>query len=100
MVMKDEKLKKLFELARTEIPPDAPEGFDTGVIRAVRNETRLVVSWWEQIGELFPRLALATALVLGLCVAGEVYFSTEYSTSLTADVGAISEQWLFAANAN
>ncbi len=69
------------------------------VVRALRSEARPApLSFWDQLEALFPRLAITATLVVGLCVLGDVYFSTMYPTSLSSEVNAISEQWLFAAN--
>ena len=96
------KLKYLFNQASHDVAPLPPEGFDARVMAAVRrNEAKVpAASWWEQLEELFPRLAVATVLTVVLCVASDFYFSSAYATSFTGDVGAISEQWLFAANGN
>lgn len=96
--MNDDRLKKIFELARAETPPAAPEGFDARVLAAVRRERRAApVNWWEQIGELFPRLAIGAALVIALCVTVN-YWTALQSSSLAADASELSDQWLFAAN--
>jgi hypothetical protein len=97
--MNDDRLKKLFALARTETPPSAPEGFDARVLAAVRRERRAApVSVWEQIGALFPRLAVGAALVIALCLAAEFCWSAMQPSSLAAEVSELSDQWLFAAN--
>ena len=97
--MNDNKLQKLCELARSEAAPVPPARFDSRVLAAVRRESRLSpVSLFEQFGRLFPRLALAAALVIALCVAADFCFSELDSTSITTGAAQISEQWLFAAN--
>jgi hypothetical protein len=97
--MNDDRLKKLFEAARTETPPSAPEGFDVRVLAAVRREHRAApVSVWEQIGALFPRLAVAASLMIALCLAADFCWSAMQPSNLASDVSELSDQWLFAAN--
>lgn len=100
--MNDHKLKRLFELSHGETPPAAREGFDERVMAAIRREPHSVaesVSLWDQIGRLFPRLAFGVVLIIGVCVLADFCTLTE-SSSLTAGIDQISEQWLFAANGN
>ena len=97
--MNERKLKKLFELARAETPPAAPDDFDARVLSAVRREQRAApVSLWEQLGELFPKLAVAAALVVGTCVTADFYLSVTQSPRVTGDLTALSEQWQFGDN--
>jgi hypothetical protein len=97
--MNDEKLKKLFELARSEIAPAPPEGFDARVVHALRREAAASpVSLWDQLEALFPRMAVATVLLMGLCVLGDYSLAAVYPASFSAQMNEISEQWLFAAN--
>ena len=97
--MNNERLRKLFRLARTETPPAPPEGFDARVLAAIRRERRAApASLWEQLGELFPRFATAAVLVIAVCALADFYFSATQPSSLAADVTELSEQWLFAAN--
>ncbi len=92
--MNDQKIKKLFALARSETPPAAPKGFDARVLSAIRREQRAApVSLWEQLGELFPRLAVAAFLVMGTCLAADFYYSTTQGPRVTGDLTALSEQW-------
>ncbi|MDB6015753.1 MAG: hypothetical protein JWR19_242 [Pedosphaera sp.] len=100
--MNDRKLKELFELSRGEQPPTPPMGFDARVVTALRRESRSQagpLSLWEQLGQLLPRLAVATVMVVGVCVAVDFYASTD-APSLTAGIDQISDQWLFAQNGN
>ena len=53
-------------------------------------------SLFDQLGELFPRLALAATLVIGLCVAADLCLSTLAPMDLSESVAQVSEQWLFA----
>ena len=97
--MNDRKLKKLFDAARNEVPPGAPEGFDLRVMAAVRREQRAApASLWEQLEELFPRLATAAVAVIVACLIANLCFAAFYPSSLTADLEELSGQGLFAAN--
>ena len=97
--MNDRKLKKLFELTLVEIPPAPPEGFDSRVMAALRREQRAgLPSLWDQLEQLFPRLAVATVLIIGICVAGDFMYSALHPAGLTADVHELADQWLLAAN--
>ncbi len=99
--MNDRKLKQLFETAQGEKPPVAPEDFAARVVHVIRNEARVAPhSLWDQLGELFPRLAFTATIIVACCVLGDIYFSNASSSSFSAEVNAISEQWLFAANGN
>ena len=94
--MNDRKLKRLIELARAEAAPAPPEGFDARVMMAVCREKRAApVSLLDLLDQLFPRLAFAAVLVMGLCVAADFCIGPGNSSSLSADVNEISEQWLF-----
>ncbi len=97
--MNDRKLKKLFELARTETPPVPPGNFEQRVLGAIRREERAApLTWWDQLGALFPRLALATVLLMGACLAADYYYSAHHSSSFAEDAAQYSDQALFAGN--
>jgi len=97
--MNDRKLQKLFDLTRGETPPAPPEGFDSRVMAALRRESRAgAPSLWDQLEHLFPRLAVATVLIIGICVAVDFAYSTLHPAGLTADVHELADQWLLAAN--
>jgi hypothetical protein len=94
--MNDRELQKLFALTRSEAPPAPPEGFDARVFSAVRREQRAApLSLWEQFGQLFPRLAVASVVAISACILVDVGLSSLDSSSFSADVSQISEQWLF-----
>lgn len=98
--MNERKMKQLFEAARVESAPVAPGDFDTRVMAAVRREARppvMATSLWDQIGMLLPRLAVASLLVISVCIAADIY-SGGAAPGLTASVDQLSEQWLFGAN--
>jgi hypothetical protein len=95
--MNEQKLQKLFNAARDEPAQGPAAGFEARVMRALRREPRPEpFSLAEQLGELFPRLALAAAMVIGLCVAADLCLSAFVQADLSASVAEASEQWLFA----
>ena len=95
--MNEHKLQRLVSAVRAEPAPVLSPGFETRVMRALRNEDRAEPgSLSDQLGELFPRLALAAALVIGLCVAADLCLSTLAPMDLSESVTQVSEQWLFA----
>lgn len=97
--MKEEKIKKLFQSAKNEPAPEPPFNFSQSVVSAIQRETnRLPVSTiFDQLGQLFPRLAWAVALVIGLCLATELYM-TGKDSGLSVSVEQVAGEWLFAAN--
>jgi len=100
--MNERKLNQLFGAARKETPPWPEAGFENLVLTAIRHEPRLKapspVSLSDQLGALFPRLAWAAVLVVGLCVAADFGLGALDVPSLTDGVAQISAQWLFTAN--
>jgi hypothetical protein len=99
--MNDEKLKQLFESARRESPPSPTEEFDARILRAVQRESRLTpVTFWDQLEVLFPRLAVASLLVVGICFLGDYCYSIAHPAGLMGEVSEVSEQWLFASQVN
>ena len=72
--MNDKKLKQLFDSERNEVAPAPSAEFAADVLRAVRREPPLQpesFSIFDQLNFLFPRLALAAAVVIVLCVAAD-----------------------------
>jgi hypothetical protein len=95
--MNEKKLRKLISAARAEPAPAVSPGFETRVLRALRREGRPEPgSLFDQLGELFPRLALAAALVIALSVAADFCLSALAPMDLSEGVTQVSEQWLFA----
>ena len=92
--MNERKLKQLFGAARKETPPAPPEDFAQRVMQAVRRDAATPpaeVTLFDQLNQLFPRIAWAAAVVLVLCVAGELVSSaTQPSFN---DVAQLSDQW-------
>ena len=89
--MNDDKIRKLFELARSETPPAAPGNFELRVLGAVRREERTApLTWWDQLGLLFPRLALAAVLLMAACFAVDYYSAAHHDASIAEDAAQIS----------
>ena len=92
--MNESKFKRLFELARGETPPVAPAGFDAQVLSAIRRERRAApVSLWDQLGEMFPRLAVAALLVIGTCTAADYFYTSNQDAHASGDLTVLSEQF-------
>jgi hypothetical protein len=99
--MNDRKLKELFEAARRLPPPTAPENFDTRVMSSIRREGRAApVSLWEQLGQLFPRLATAAVVFIAACCLADMAHAALYPASSTSEMQQASDQWLFSAAAD
>ena len=78
--MNEKKLNQLFTSARNETAPPPPADFAADVLRAVHREPTVAAtpaaSLFDQLNFLFPRLALAAAVVIGLCVAADFGFTS------------------------
>jgi hypothetical protein len=97
--MNDDKIKKLFELARSETPPIVPGNFEMRVLGAIRREERAApLSLWDQLGLLFPRLALAMVLLIGACVAADYYSASSHGSSFAEDAAQVATGDVFTAN--
>ena len=96
--MNDQKLKQLFGAARKEIPPSPTEGFGLLVLQEIhRDPTRAEASVFDQLTAWFPRIALAAAAMIALCVASEFIFSRT-APSLADSASQLSDQWVFVEN--
>jgi len=98
--MTENKIRKLLTSARKETAPAPAPGFEARVMAAVRQAPRPeAVSVFGQLNDLFPRLAVAAAVLIGLCVAADLCASALEPPDLAAGVAQLSEQWLFATKA-
>jgi len=94
--MKDNKLERLVNLAKRESVPRAGPGFESRVMHAIRQEVSAKpVSLLDQLNALFPRIALASAIVIVLCITTDVVLTNASGTDLASGVSSISEEWLF-----
>jgi len=98
--MNNRKLKQLLASARRETAPLPPDDFTADVLRAVHGEppaaTPGTISIFDQLNLLFPRLALAAAGVIVLCVAADFGLTAAGVPSLGDGVSQLSAQWLLA----
>lgn len=97
--MKETKLKKLFEATRREPVPTPRAGFAEEVLRAIHRERRPEsTSVFDQLALLFPRLACATLVLIGCCVAGDWLSTGLNEPGLSESLTQLSDQWLLAGN--
>jgi len=90
--MNNRKLRELLHAAKEEKPAAPTQGFDLLVMQQVRrNPTRIELSITDVFGRWFPRLALAAAAVIALCVATE-FVST--GPDLSESAAQLSAQYL------
>jgi hypothetical protein len=93
--MNDKKLNQLFNTARRETPAAPAEGFELLVMQQVQRQPgRAELSISDLLGLWFPRLAVAAAAIIAVCVIGE-YVSS--GPSLTDTAAQLSDQY-FAEN--
>lgn len=96
--MNEKKLKQLFAAARNETAPAPPESFAAGVLRAVRREPvagyAKILSLSDQLNRLFPRIALAAAAIIVLCVAADLILTAAGVPEVGDGVSQLSAQWL------
>jgi len=93
--MNETKLNQLFRAARKETPPGPAADFENLVLAALRHEpTPGTISWFDQLGDLLPRLAMATGLAVAVCVAVDFGLGALGVPSLADGVAQISDQWL------
>lgn len=99
--MNENKMKRLFELARAEPAPAPPAGFDQDVLRRIRNDRPAVsagsLDIRDQLNRLFPRVAMGCAVLIALCLASDLAIAALSPTDLVSGVAQISDQWLFTA---
>ena len=100
--MNKPKIKKLFAAARNEAAPAPAAGFAADVLRAIRREPPVslpeTASVFDQLNRLFPRFALAAAIVIALGVATDFGLTAAGVPDLGDGVSEISSQWLFTEN--
>lgn len=90
--MNNRKLRELFRVAKGQKPAAPTEGFDVLVMQQIRrNPARIELSITDVLGRWFPRLALAAAAVIALCVVTE-FVST--GPDLTDSAAQLSAQYL------
>jgi len=96
--MNKTRLNQLFKLARNEPAPAPPEDFAADVLRAVHREPQVTtpkaLSIFDQLNLLFPRIALAAATIIVLCLAADWGLTAMGMPGLGDGVSQISAQWL------
>lgn len=97
--MNEKKLKQLFDAARPGPAPEPPWNFPARVLGAIRREPR-TLSLAEQLSALFPRFALAAALLLAAGLGVNYWMSRADTIGFTTDTAALTEEWLFVAADN
>jgi hypothetical protein len=97
--MNENKLKQLFASARNDTAPAPSADFAGDVLRAVRREPLpgLAESFSvrEQLNALFPRLALAAAVVIVLCVAADWGLTAAGVPGISDGATQLTSQFLF-----
>ena len=97
--MNEKKLKQLFASARKEVAPAVSPDFAGDVLRAVRREPvpgpAESFSVWEHLNALFPRLALAAAAVIVLCVAADWGLTAAGMPGISEGTAQLTSQFLF-----
>lgn len=97
--MKNSRLNKLFELARAETAPVPPPDFAADVLRAVRREPSCrpagTLPVFEQLNGWFPRIAVAAAALMLLCVAADFGLTAAGMPELGDSVSQASAQLFF-----
>jgi hypothetical protein len=88
----ESKQKQLFEAVRGNPGVEAPPDFAMQVLGAIRREesTARESSLFDQLSALFPRLATAALLVIGVGVVFEFVFNDDLFSRLSQ----ASDQWL------
>ena len=98
--MRNDKLERLFKSAKAEPAPRGEPGFEKRVMNALLQERRAeLISVWDQLNALFPRLAIAATIVIFLSVAADWTAESLAGADLAASAIQISEDWLFATKA-
>jgi hypothetical protein len=95
--MNENKLKRLFAAAQKEAAPVPPADFAADVLRAVRREPapRLPESGsvFDQLNRWFPRIAIASAVIILLCIAADFGLTSAGLPELGDGAAQISSQF-------
>jgi hypothetical protein len=93
--MNDNKLNRLFNAARRETPVAPTTGFELLVMQQIQRQPgRAEPSISDVLGRWFPRLAVAAAAIIAVCVIGDFISS---GPSLSDSAAQLSVQY-FAEN--
>jgi hypothetical protein len=89
--MNDPKLNRLFNAAKHETPVAPNEGFAFLVMRQIQSDTgRPEPTVSDVLGMWFPRLAMAAAALIAICVISEAVISSN-APSLSESAALLSE---------
>lgn len=93
--MNERKLIRIFEAARGEPIPEPEAGFEARLLRQLRGEPApRPLSLGDQLSALFPKVAWAAALVIGLCLAGDFLLSGAEQPGISDAVAQVTDRWL------
>jgi len=94
----DDKLKKLFESARTDPSPIPSNTFASRVVSAISASPEPAPEYFfDAVAGMARRLVVPAMALVMICAAAEFYFSPgSYSTQ--ADTAQLTEEWLFTLN--
>lgn len=97
--MNENKLNKLFAAAKGDIGPKVPADFAENVARAAGSLSPLKsmepVSVWDQLNSLFPRIGLAAAVVIVLCLAADWSLTAAGLPGVNDGAAQVTSQYLF-----
>jgi len=95
--MKENKLKHLFAAARKTAAPVPPADFAADVLRAIHREPAVRPpvpgSVFDQLNRWFPRLALASAAIIILCIAADYGLTSAGLPELGDGAAQLSSQY-------
>ena len=95
--MNDQKLKQLFAAAQKAAAPVPSADFAADVLRAVRREPAARMpepgSVFDQLNRWFPRVALASAVIIILCLAADFGLTSTGLPDLGDGAAQISSQF-------
>lgn len=95
--MNDDKLRKLFEAARGEIPVTPSNTFADRVVSSLAGVKTGAIPPFDAIALMAQKLFVPAVALMVVCVAVEFYFSPGIY-SAPADTAQLTEEWLFTLN--
>lgn len=96
--MNEKKLKQLFAATRNDVAPQLPADFAADIVRMIRHEPAPrpgASSVWDHLNRLFPRIGLAAALIIALCLAADWALTATDVPGLADGAAQVSSQDLF-----
>lgn len=99
IAMNQRKLKQLFASVRNEPLPEAPEHFESGVMRAIRRQSiPRTEAIFDQLARLCPRIAFAAGVAIVLFVAGDLVLTAFNLPGISDGLAQLSSDWLLTGN--